>query len=94
MGDAEAKNPRVIVVRKEVDPVLVRCEQCKAWEKARRHPQQYTGECRRFAPNGQSESIEGLMSYRAKWPITFHSEGCYEGILIRDAATLERGGAN
>lgn len=90
MPDAtETKTPRLLVVRKEISPQYIRCENCQAWERARRHPQQYTGECRRYSPNGQSESLEGLMTYRAKWPITFRDEGCHEGIAV----PLEKGGA-
>jgi len=81
VSDAEAKNTRIIIVRKEVDPVAVFCEDCKAYEKKRRHPSEGSGECRRFSPKGVIETLGAVgNTYRAKWPVVFQSEWCFDGI--------------
>ena len=79
---AETKNQRVIIVRQDVTPQYVMCEDCKAYEKFRRHPSEGTGECRRFSPRGIVEPLGASAStFRAKWPIVFRDEGCFEGIV-------------
>lgn len=85
----ETKNPRLLLVRKEIPPVFVRCEECKAWEPFRRHPSEHTGECRRYTPTGSLEVLGALPCYRAKWPVTFCSEGCFEGIAGRISPTIK-----
>ena len=83
MGDASEtpKDQRIILVRSEVPPKYVMCQNCQAHENFRRHPSEGTGECRRFAPKGNLETLGASdKTYRAKWPITFQDEGCWEGL--------------
>lgn len=80
MSDDKTQTPRVILVRQEVTPSFVRCDECQAYEKFRRHPSEGTGECRRFSPKGVMEPLGAAMTYRAKFPIVFRDEGCFEGI--------------
>jgi len=82
MADASEtkKDQRIILVRSEVPPKYVQCDKCQAYENFRRHPQDQNGECRRFAPKGNIEVVGARYEYRAKFPIVFSNEGCWEGI--------------
>lgn len=88
MSDDKAQAARVILVRSEVTPASVTCEECKAYNKFRRHPSEGTGECRRYAPKGVIEPLGASeRTYRAKWPIVFRDEGCFDGLPQGKART-------
>ena len=83
MNDEPKKDTRVILVRQEVNPKYIMCENCACWENFRRHPKEGTGECRRYVPKGNIETLGASIEYRGKFPIMFHNEGCWEGIHKR-----------
>ena len=74
------KDTRVILVRSEVTPKYIQCKNCGCWENFRRHPKESTEKCRKYVPKGYYEMLGASLEYRGKFPITFHNEGCWEGI--------------